>query len=351
VQLIAGPIPAADTGYPVADSAIDGFSSWGNAYLNTADDVGTLLESGAGLLDTLGDATMGVDGVGAIPKSVAAGLKLVAGGLKLSSKVSKASALSKTFDKIVCSFDGSTPVETDMGPLAIADVTPGMRVLARNEQTGAETYWSVLQTLQEHHTERLVLIVEAGGTIDRLIATPNHLFFVWDSGWKSAVDLRSGDILIEFGGGTAHVRSVELVKKPFLAYNLEVAEDHTFFVGRTGLWVHNACGPPVQRNKHLAGKAHPRTGVPFDKDGYPDFSNYSKSTVEIQQTGNYAADFKKANAAAGFDTTPEGYTWHHHQNGRTMQLVPKDVHRMTAHTGGRALTAWERMERAREENH
>ncbi len=40
------------------------------------------------------------------------------------------------------------------------------------------------------------------------------------------------------------------------------------------------------------------------------------------QTGNRAADFAAANGAAGLQSTPRGYTWHHHQDGRTMQLVP-----------------------------
>jgi hypothetical protein len=29
---------------------------------------------------------------------------------------------------------------------------------------------------------------------------------------------------------------------------------------------------------------------------------------------------------------PEGYTWHHHQDGTTMQLVPRDIHGLTGHT-------------------
>ncbi len=34
--------------------------------------------------------------------------------------------------------------------------------------------------------------------------------------------------------------------------------------------------------------------------------------------GSRPKDFKAANEAAGFKTTPEGYTWHHHQDGTTM---------------------------------
>jgi RHS repeat-associated protein len=88
------------------------------------------------------------------------------------------------------------------------------------------------------------------------------------------------------------------------------------------------------RNSHLAGSAHPKTGVPFDKAGYPDFSGVAKAEVKITQTQSRAGDFRAANEAAGFKNTPEGYTWHHHQDGRTMQLVPRDIHSRTGHTGG-----------------
>ncbi|MBI1907145.1 MAG: HNH endonuclease [Rhodocyclales bacterium] len=88
------------------------------------------------------------------------------------------------------------------------------------------------------------------------------------------------------------------------------------------------------RNSHLAGSVHPRTGIPFDKAGYPDFSGVAKATVTINQTGTRAGDFAAANKAAGIGRTPEGYTWHHHQDGKTMQLVPRDIHALTGHTGG-----------------
>jgi hypothetical protein len=44
-----------------------------------------------------------------------------------------------------------------------------------------------------------------------------------------------------------------------------------------------------------------------------------------------------ANNAAGFDKTPEGYTWHHVEDGQKMELLPEDMHKELAHTGGAAL--------------
>lgn len=95
------------------------------------------------------------------------------------------------------------------------------------------------------------------------------------------------------------------------------------------------------RNGHLAGKVHPKTGVPFDEAGFPNFSkNLYKdgaNDVMIKPTGNRGKDFIAANKAAGYKSTPEGYTWHHHQTTGRMQLVNYEVHRKTGHTGGFAL--------------
>ncbi|EQB98840.1 HNH endonuclease [Photorhabdus temperata] len=64
-------------------------------------------------------------------------------------------------------------------------------------------------------------------------------------------------------------------------------------------------------------------------NGYPDFTPYERQRVDVPdlqgnhgRTGN--GDFAKADAAA-----PKGKanyslnTWHHHENGKTMQEVPK----------------------------
>ena len=87
------------------------------------------------------------------------------------------------------------------------------------------------------------------------------------------------------------------------------------------------------RNKDLAGKKHPDTGIPFDKEGFPDFSGVTQKEVKFPQAGNYTTDFAKANQLAGYSETPKDMTWHHHQDGNRMQLVPLQIHRQTGHTG------------------
>ncbi len=90
-------------------------------------------------------------------------------------------------------------------------------------------------------------------------------------------------------------------------------------------------------NKRYAGTVHPKTGIPFNEKGFPDFSSVARATVTIKGTGNRTQDFILANKAAGFVETPVGYTWHHVEDAVTMQLVRTDIHDATRHTGGIAI--------------
>ena len=78
--------------------------------------------------------------------------------------------------------------------------------------------------------------------------------------------------------------------------------------------------------------------VTYDKEGFADFSKYSEAEVKIEGlTGKYGIDEKMANKAVGLDKTPEGYVWHHVEDGKTLQLLSKDIHGSFPHTGGSAV--------------
>lgn len=77
--------------------------------------------------------------------------------------------------------------------------------------------------------------------------------------------------------------------------------------------------------------------VPFTGAGHPDFSRYAQKKVQINMTGNNKIDRKLANQASGYKQTPAGYTWHHSHDGKTMMLVPSELHNAVKHTGGVAL--------------
>ena len=90
-------------------------------------------------------------------------------------------------------------------------------------------------------------------------------------------------------------------------------------------------------NAKYAGGVHP-SGIGFTSQGYPNFSSFADYQVEVKGlTGNYATDAGMANRAAGLKSTPKNYVWHHVEDGRTMQLIPRSVHRAVAHTGGASI--------------
>ena len=74
--------------------------------------------------------------------------------------------------------------------------------------------------------------------------------------------------------------------------------------------------------------------VPYP-NGYPDFKagGHVKAEVEIKQKGNHTSDFRDAITANG-GTQPPGTTWHHNENGTTMQAVDTEVHARFTHRGG-----------------
>lgn len=89
------------------------------------------------------------------------------------------------------------------------------------------------------------------------------------------------------------------------------------------------------------------THVPFTDDGYPDFSKFVRQRVKVLITGNHKVDNKAANLKAGFDVTPDGLTWHHHQDGKTMELMPSDLHNKVSHNSI-PPTDWEVERRGRD---
>lgn len=81
-------------------------------------------------------------------------------------------------------------------------------------------------------------------------------------------------------------------------------------------------------------------GVPFNGSGQPDFIRYAQHSVKINVTGDHYVDFKAADKMAGITSRPKTHTWHHHEDSKTMLLIPKDIHKAIKHTGGVAKGAY-----------
>lgn len=108
------------------------------------------------------------------------------------------------------------------------------------------------------------------------------------------------------------------------------------------------------------GIVHPVTKVRYNEKGYPIFKtatevNLPKDLHLARDSKQFeyankelAAQIEKNPAMAEKFTprqleyikngrTPEGYTWHHHEDSGKLQLVETSVHQQTSHKGGRSI--------------
>lgn len=127
----------------------------------------------------------------------------------------------------------------------------------------------------------------------------------------------------------------------------------------------------ICRNKDLEGDVHPITGVPFERktievngeciDGvFPEFDSFLDVPIpsemwEDSDKKQFSFAMKKLQEAIDNDPelrgqfteeqleqiengdVPDGCVWHHSENPGELQLIDKDTHDKTGHTGGRAV--------------
>ena len=147
-----------------------------------------------------------------------------------------------------CSFHGSTLVKTADGYKAIAHIRVGDRVFAKDEASGETGYKPVTAQYGNPYQETVYIEVSDGlGKIQTLVSNRIHPFYS-DGKWIKAEDLKAGSRLFAENGAEQTVQSVTVKPEPLQAYNLTVADWHTYFVKgdkaeTEGVWVHNACPP------------------------------------------------------------------------------------------------------------
>jgi len=92
----------------------------------------------------------------------------------------------------------------------------------------------------------------------------------------------------------------------------------------------------------LAEAIKPKTSINYE-NGFPKFDDFSKGEVKIPQTGSHSGDFKLSDEMYRKQIgdpkwkRPDGMTWHHKEDGTTMQLVPSNVNGNAGHYGGASL--------------
>jgi hypothetical protein len=135
-------------------------------------------------------------------------------------------------------FIASTPVVMANGRTKpIGSIHIGDMVLSRDETTGCIAA-QIVEKVFVHRTKGSLIVRYANGqTLD---TTDEHRFYIVGRGFIPGAQLSVG-----MDGLTKDDRRVRIVslehpeKRSHTVYNIRVSHFHTYFVGKTGIWVHN----------------------------------------------------------------------------------------------------------------
>ncbi|HVV99360.1 MAG TPA: polymorphic toxin-type HINT domain-containing protein [Planctomycetaceae bacterium] len=128
-------------------------------------------------------------------------------------------------------FRAGTPVWTESGVAPIEQIQVGDRVLSQNSETG-ELAWKPVMQVSVRPPKQL-LRVSAGD--EDITCTGGHRFWVAGDAWVRAEELRAGDLL-HTATATVPITSISEGEKAE-AYNLVVADFHSYFVGQQAFLV------------------------------------------------------------------------------------------------------------------
>ena len=160
-------------------------------------------------------------------------------------------------------FKAGTPVLTADGLVPIEDIKIGDMVWSYDHQTGETSLNAVLAT-SVRETNQTVLL-EVGG--DTIVTTPEHPFYVVHDdayeGYVAARYLEVGDCILTADGGYQSITAIthEVLDEPIAVYNFTVEDDHSYYVGVSGVLVHNtSCVNPKfsEAGKGHTGRHEPR---------------------------------------------------------------------------------------------
>ncbi|TGK43545.1 TIGR04388 family protein [Leptospira andrefontaineae] len=164
----------------------------------------------------------------------------------------------------------------------IEQIHAGDVVLAKNDETGELGYKRVLQSIIKE-TDSVHWISFSDDS--NLGTTKEHPFRrqkteykgqnfnITNSEWVDAKDLNIGDIVFTADGNTLEVSDLQIEKQITTVYNFEVEDFHSYFVGDSGIWVHNheGCFPnkpgmgiygPITKSHFLLDSISKNSGNP-----------------------------------------------------------------------------------------
>lgn len=262
-------------------------------------------------------AVLPTDTVEAVVKAVKSGVSyreigmiIGAGGGALLLKSGKLSDLS-TFIKVknrAC-FVAGTLIETINGLRAIETIQQGDLVWSRHEETLEYGYRPIVDTFSFDNKEIYEVVVRDNhGKLETYQTTEDHPFWVVDTGWLPASLLQTGMTLVNRDEqAVLKVISQTKLNKTDTVYNFEVAEFHTYYIGKFGVWVHNS-----------------------DCYGKIDF-NLNRLPENLKLSANQTLDWINKGERPPWLATRRGQKW-----GSTFENTNKDLPTETA--TGKAIT-------------
>ena len=136
-------------------------------------------------------------------------------------------------------FTADTLILTEDGYKKIQDIEVGDEVYAQDVASGEQSVKRVKKTFQRETKILIHLFIDD----QEITTTPEHPFWMPGKGWIPAKKLRAGDDVQLHSGEHEQITSVrrENLTEPVMVYNFEVEEFHTYFVGSSGILVHNNC--------------------------------------------------------------------------------------------------------------
>ena len=189
------------------------------------------LISGKTLTETLKDMVYG-------------GLDSFADGFMIGAAVGSVGLLTGKIKPSACFVSGTPVIVSNFGTsTAIENIEVGDYVWSYDEETKTNSYQKVT-TLFEKEVDELVDLTINANTIT---TTRNHPFYLpnYDT-WVSADSLRKDDEVLMYDGGHGTVQSIEVYECPnTTVYNFTVENNHTYYVGKDGVLVHNSCNKEV----------------------------------------------------------------------------------------------------------
>ena len=158
-------------------------------------------------------------------------------------------------------FVAGTLISTHNGLIPIEKILAGDMVYSFNQDTEKVS----LKVVEESFIRESSKLVHVTVGNEIITATPEHPFYVAQKGFKNAVDLRAGDVLLTVNGEYVVVEQIkhEILESPMKVYNFRVADNHTYFVGDTGVGVHNTangCGSNTKGGNTTANDWNGKTG-------------------------------------------------------------------------------------------